>query len=173
MVSSPAGEAVTPVEYAVRLVNPDEYAAVAALTVGVYVDEGYAEGGYVEVLRDVAGRARAADILVAVDPAGVVHGAVTLAHGGRDYAEQAVAGEAVVRMLVVAPGARGSGVGTALMRSCLDRARAAGCTRVLLSTQAGMRAAHHVYGRLGFRREPANDWSPEPGVELMGYVLTL
>ena len=173
-MSSPADQSVSPPEVLIRLVRPAEYAQVADLTAGVYVDEGYAEGGYVHVLRDVASRARTADVLVAVrGPGGPVVGAVTLAYGGRDYAEQAVQGETVVRMLVVDPRTRGAGLGEALMQACLDRARAAGCSRVLLSTQASMRAAHRIYARLGFRREPANDWSPEPGVELLGYVLTL
>jgi len=173
-VSSPAGDAVTPADFLIRMIQPTEHPAVAELTAGVYIDEGYAGGGYIDVLRDVASRARAADVLVAVDPAtDDVLGAVTLAYGGRDYAEQAVPGEAVVRMLVVAPTARGVGIGDALMTTCLDRARAACCSRVLLSTQAGMRAAHRIYARLGFRREPANDWSPEPGVNLLGYVLSL
>jgi hypothetical protein len=34
-------------------------------------------------------------------------------------------------------------------------------------------AAHRVYGRLGFRRTPDRDWSPAPGIELLGFRLDL
>jgi RimJ/RimL family protein N-acetyltransferase len=36
-----------------------------------------------------------------------------------------------------------------------------------------MTAARRLYERLGFRREPAHDWSPVPDMLLLGYVLEL
>lgn len=59
------------------------------------------------------------------------------------------------------------------MRDCLERARAAGVSSVVLSTQPQMRAAHRLYERLGFSRDPDLDWTPERGVELLGYRLVL
>jgi hypothetical protein len=38
-----------------------------------------------------------------------------------------------------------------------------------LSTLATMTAAHRVYGRLGYARDPSRDWSPLPGVELLAF----
>ena len=69
-------------------------------------------------------------------------------------------GEAEFRTLAVAPAGRGRGVGTALVRECIDRARALGRSRVVLSTQPMMHAAHRVYERFGFTRAPERDWSP-------------
>lgn len=160
----------TPVQ--VRPASPDEHEAVGALTARVYEDEGWAEGGYLDVLRDVAARARAATVLVALDEGRLV-GAVTVATRGGPYAEQAGPGEAVLRMLVVDPVARGRGAGAALVQACLDLAREQGCTAVLLSSQPGMAAAHRLYERAGFVRRPEADWSPEPGVDLQAYRLDL
>lgn len=156
----------------IRTARPEEYDLIGELTAGTYLEEGYADATYAPVLRDVAARARVATVLVAVRDEQVV-GAVTMALAGTEFAEQAEPGEAVVRMLVTAPAARGTGAGTALVQDCLDRALAAGCRAVRLSTQASMTAAHRVYERLGFRRSPESDWSPAPGIDLLTYVLRL
>lgn len=157
----------------VRVARPEEYDAIGELTAAVYVAEGYAgEGGYATVLRDVAGRAEQATVLVALQDRRVV-GAVTVATSGGQFAEQAEPGEAVVRMLASDPAARGTGVGTALMQACLDEALRAGCRVVRLSTQASMTAAHRIYERLGFTRTPDRDWSPVPGLTLLTYELPL
>ena len=158
----------------IRTVRPEELAAVGELTVRVYVDDGLANPGYVEILRDAAGRAKAATLLVAVDPAtDQLLGAVTLVTEGGDYAENAEPGEAVVRMLVVDPAVRRRGIGEALVRECIHRARVHGCRRLVLSTQPEMTAAHRVYERLGLVREPARDWSPVPGLGLLVYTYEL
>jgi ribosomal protein S18 acetylase RimI-like enzyme len=76
-------------------------------------------------------------------------------------------------MLAVAHGARGRGVGEALVRQCVDRARELGLTGVALSTQPSMGPAHRVYERLGFTRAPERDWQPVPGIRLLAYRLRL
>lgn len=161
---------VYPIE--LRPARPAEYAAVGALLARVYEDEGWGSGDYLDVLRDVAGRTGASDVLVALAGDRLV-GSVTVATRGGRYAELASPGEAVVRMLVTDPQARGRGIGTALVQACLDAARRDGCTRVRLSSNAGMAAAHRIYRRLGFTRTPGDDWEPEPGLTLLTYALDL
>lgn len=161
----------TPIE--VRRARPDEFDAVAELTADVYLTEGWGDAGYEPVLRAVADRAEQATVLVAVGSAGSLLGAVTVATRGGRYAEQARPGDAVVRMLVTGPAARGRGVGAALMLGCLDIAAADGCTRVRLSTQPEMAPAHRLYERLGFVRTPADDWRPVPDLLLLAYALDL
>ena len=141
----------------VRTATEAEFAAIAELTATTYLTEGYGDTSYESTLRDVAGRARAATVLVAVI-GGEVVGAVAVATKGGAYAEMAAPGEAVIRMLVVGPAARGSGAGTALVQGCLDAALADGCEVVRLSTQATMTAAHRIYERVGFIRTPERDW---------------
>ena len=76
-------------------------------------------------------------------------------------------------MLAVAPSAQRRGVGRALSLACVERARSAGRARVLLHSTAWMTAAHELYRRLGFRREPGLDWTPVPDVPLLGFALEL
>lgn len=153
-------------------VRPDQHVAVADLTAQVYRGEGFSAAAYEPALRDVASRARSATVLVA-ELDGVVVGAVTVATRGGEWAEQAAPGEAVIRMLVVAAPARGSGTGEALVRAGLEAARADGCTLVRLSSQEEMTSAHRLYERLGFVRTPSFDWSPVPGLQLRTYALPL
>ena len=156
----------------VRTAIEPEFAAIAELTATTYLAEGYGDQSYEPTLRDVAGRARAATVFVAVIGDEVV-GSVAVATRGGAYAELAAPGEAVIRMLVVGPAARGSGAGTALVQSCLDAALADGCQVVRLSTQPTMTAAHRIYQRVGFVRTPLLDWEPVPGLRLLTYELLL
>ena len=160
----------------VREARPDELRAA-----GDVVERAYrALGGdqnerYLGHVRDAAWRARHCPILVAVDPRdGAVLGSVTYVPGSDNrLAELAGPGEAEFRMLGVVPEGQGRGAGEALVRACIDRARASGRTGIAISTSTRMRAAHRLYERLGFRRAPDRDWSPVPGVDLLAYVLDL
>jgi ribosomal protein S18 acetylase RimI-like enzyme len=156
----------------IRAVRPEEYDEVAELTARVYLDEGYGSPEYEPRLRDVAGRDASGHVLVAVLDGRVV-GAVTLAPYGSDWAEAAVPGEAVIRMLAVHPDVRGAGTGEALVRACVELARESGYVRILLSTEPTMTVAHRLYDRIGFVRTPSDDWEPVPGVTLLGYRLEL
>ena len=76
-------------------------------------------------------------------------------------------------MLAVRPSARGRGVGEALTRACIDRARADGRARIVLFTLPAMTTAHRLYERLGFERSPERDWEFAPGRRLLSYRLVL
>ena len=153
--------------------SPADFPRIAELTVGVYTGEDLASPAYVPQLADVAGRADRADLLVARTDDGTVVGSVALVLTG-DFGEVTESDdEAAFRMLAVDPAARGRGVGEALVRTCLDRARAAGKARMVLSTDERMTTAHRLYERLGFTRLPERDWSPVPGVDLRVYALEL
>ncbi|MGW5971334.1 GNAT family N-acetyltransferase [Streptomyces sp. NPDC055186] len=163
----------------IRPVQPDEYKTLGEITAQTYLEDGLLDFGeddpYLPELRDVAERAAAAEVLVAVDGGRVV-GGVTFVPDGGPMADLAGPGEAEIRMLVVARAARGRGVGEALVRTCVDRARATpGCAGIVLSTQRMMHSAHRIYERLGFARAPERDWNPVPhldDINLFSYTLT-
>jgi ribosomal protein S18 acetylase RimI-like enzyme len=153
----------------VETASPEDYPRIAELTVDAYVGDGLAPERYVPTLADVASRARAAELLVARDDTGRIVGSVALVLSGEFGEILASDEEAGFRMLSVDRSARGQGIGDLLVRACLDRARAAGRTRMVLSTDVRMTAAHRLYERLGFSRLPERDWSPIPGVDLLAY----
>ena len=153
--------------------GPGDFDRIAELTVGVYTAEDLVSPGYVPELADVAGRADRAELLVARDGAGRVVGSVALVLSG-DFGEVTESDdEAAFRMLAVDASAQRRGVGEALVRTCLERARAAGKRRMVLSTGERMTAAHRLYERLGFTRLPDRDWTPVPGIDLRVYALEL
>ena len=78
-----------------------------------------------------------------------------------------------VRLLAVAPSARGRGVGAALMRECERRVRLAHGATLSLHTTDLMQTAMRMYERMGFVRAPELDFHPAPGVTVKGYRLDL
>ncbi|MFC0215919.1 GNAT family N-acetyltransferase [Paenibacillus chartarius] len=68
-------------------------------------------------------------------------------------------GGAIVRLLAVAPGARGKGVATELLRESVRRSRQLGSPDLHLHTSDMMAAAVRLYERLGFERAVDKDVS--------------
>jgi len=157
----------------IRPPRPEEYGPAGEVTVQAYDVDGHLAGdvGYDEELRDIARRVELAEVLVAVGGAEEVLGCVTIVQPGSAYAEISRAGELEFRMLAVAPSARGRGVGKALTKAVLDRARTLGLRKVVLSSLDGMHSAHRLYERLGFTRLPERDWRPFPHITLIAYQI--
>ena len=163
--------------FLIRRIRPEEYAPLGELTVTAYhslSDMMPHQAIYDERLRDVATRARTSCVLVATSLAGELLGGVTYVSGPDDpYSEELREGEAGMRMLAVDPAGHSRGVGRALTVACIERARAAGRHRIVLHTGDWMPVAKHLYESLGFERERAIDFSPAPGISLIGYALDL
>jgi ribosomal protein S18 acetylase RimI-like enzyme len=101
-------------------------------------------------------------------------GVVNYVNGPADpYAEFDGEDEAGVRGLAVGIGWQRRGVGQSLVTYCIERAHTEGKARVVLHTTPWMHAAQRLYPRLGFRRAPERDFSPAPGIPLIGYTLDL
>lgn len=156
----------------IRVARPADVRDAGDVVAHAYQVDLVVSDSYLRQLRDSATRAAHAVLLVAVDGDTVV-GTITWARGGTLLAQRAGPDEAELRMLGVAPAARGRGVAEALVQACLEQARAAGATGVVLSTQTQMAAAQRLYERLGFERRVERDWVPEPGVQLLAYSRAL
>jgi GNAT superfamily N-acetyltransferase len=154
----------------IRLARQDEIEQVGHLTANAYLREGFiaADSPYLEVLRDAASRAAAAELWIA-DVGGEVVGTVTFCPPGSPYRQVATGDEGEFRTLAVAPAARGHGVGRRLVEHCFERCRAFGLGQLVLLSQDEMTAAHSLYAVMGFVRDGALDWSPRPGVRLQGF----
>lgn len=157
----------------VRLALEEELAAAGACVRAAYDADGLADAEYGAVLADARARAETADVLVAVDAGGSVLGSVTFSLPGSPWADLAQPGEAELRMLGVAPSARGSGVAAMLVQACVTRAEQAGARRAVLCSQVAMTAAHRLYLRHGFARAPELDWQVRPGLSLLGFARDL
>jgi ribosomal protein S18 acetylase RimI-like enzyme len=160
--------------FTIRDARPAEYATVGDLVVEAYRDTGEADESYFSELTEVAERAAQVPVLVAVDDAtGAVLGTVTYVPGPGPFHEGEFGDAATFRMLAVAAGARGRGVGQALVETCIERARAAGRQAVAIYTRPFMTAAQRMYERLGFERLPDLDWEYETNEWLLAYRLDL
>lgn len=159
----------------VAVASPRQARDAGAITGEAYAADRLTEDDdpYMRELLDAERRAAEAVLLVATVPAGgsgtstgtgdegVVVGTITVAPAGTSYAEVAAPGEVELRMLAVAPEARGRGTAEALVRAALREAVVRGARRVVLSSLDEMLVAQRLYARLGFERRPARDWSHE------------
>jgi ribosomal protein S18 acetylase RimI-like enzyme len=64
-----------------------------------------------------------------------------------------------LHLLCVRPDSRRRGIGEALVRAALQRAKAEGARGVVLWTQPTMDAAQRLYRRCGFERDESADFS--------------
>ena len=162
----------------IRPIEPEEYARLGLLTLEAYttLDGHVHEPDYEEELADVRTRAEApsTEVLVAVDDDDRVLGGVTyILDQHSPYAELDLSDASAIRMLAVDPSLQRSGAGEALVRACIDRARAADRTYLVLHSTPWMLGAHALYRKLGFVRDESLDWDVNPDVLLLGFRLTL
>ena len=134
---------------------------------------------YLADILDLEGRAKASDLLVA-ERAGQVVACVSyyppgaqMSYPSDSFSEQWPADWAAIRLLAVAPRARGSGVGRRLTQACIDRARDDGAEAVGLHTTQAMAVAGAMYERMGFSRAPRYDFHPSPSISVEPYQLLL
>jgi GNAT superfamily N-acetyltransferase len=78
-----------------------------------------------------------------------------------------------VRLLAVAPEARGQRIGTALMKECIRPVRRLGVACLNLHTTDMMQVAMRMYEEMGFARAPELDFHPDPGITVKAYRLEL
>lgn len=137
---------------------------------------------YLAEMGDLESRRPFSTVLVAGEPE--LSGCVTFLPDSSNDNHPWPAGGSVIRLLAVAPGEQGKGVGRRLVEECLMRAGSAGASFVGLHTAPAMVAAQRLYEGLGFVRAPVHDFDPyahfTPGVapesrELWGlaYVRTV
>lgn len=156
--------------FTIRDARAGERAAIAELTRGVY--NAYAEimapsawEGLRQAMEGALASADPAERIVA-EQGGQLVGSVMLfppaaggAGGGRMVWPE-------LRMLAVAPAARGQGIGRALVAACIERARRLGYPALGLYSSQSMQTAIALYGRMGFVPAPEYNFQP-PGAELI------
>lgn len=156
----------------VRGMRLDEAPRVGAITLESYDAYGKIEGDYRTFLGDPLARLEGCTSLLVAERDGEVAGTVTFVlPGDAEWEGRPIPdGDAGFRVLAVAVGHEGSGVGRQLVRACIDRASERGCHRIFIVSMAWMHRAHRLYERLGFVRRPDLDVRFPGG---LGYVFTL
>ena len=164
----------------IRDAGPDDQAAVVEVTLAAYEQYSVMVPAHWEAYRQniLATLATPGQgMQIVADEEERLVGAVLLYPTGSEFA---VPGggtvrleEPEVRLLAVAPSARGRGVGLELMHECIRRARHSRAAALTLHTMDMMQAAMRMYERIGFERAAALDFQPAPGVTIKGFRLGL
>lgn len=148
--------------------DEDAVNAVARAAFAEYEGE-YADWpSFIDGIGRMARLAAGGDLLVA-EHAGAIVGAVVHIGSGRPRSPIFPDSWSVIRMLVVAPGARGLGIGRQLVVACLECARRDGAPAIGLHTSPLMASALRLYTAIGFTRDTAVP--PIRGVPYGRYVL--
>ena len=163
----------------IRDARPNERDAIADLTLRAYAEyatimDPLAWDGLEGAIKVALTSSERIERIIAEDD-GEILGSVLLfppAIPAYEFSEERAAAPEL-RLLAVAPEARGKGVGEALVNECIRRARAIGAHELGLHTSRSMRGAMRLYERMGFVRAPERDFHP-PGTEIVeGYRLPL
>jgi ribosomal protein S18 acetylase RimI-like enzyme len=132
------------------------------LLFGVYVGGGFTDSARGMSAFQVEEIRRHGDIFVAEADRELL-GTVALNQPKDDLRQVAKDHETEIHLLAVKPSARKNGVAIALIRACEEQTLALGFRSIVLSTQPSMLAAHALYQRLGYKRNPNRDWVSENG----------
>jgi len=129
---------------------------------------------YRDEIGDVRSRLAYSSLIVAEDD-GEILGAVTFypPSDGPSQNHELPSAWAGFRLLAVAPGARGRGIGRQLTQECIERARALNAPALGLHTTHLMDVARAMYQRMGFERTPEYDFFPFEDFTVEAYRLAL
>jgi ribosomal protein S18 acetylase RimI-like enzyme len=161
-----------------RDARADESDEIAALTRAAYEEFGSAmEPSAWRALQSamdgVLRHSGAADRIVAEQDERIV-GSVFLYPAGVDaYDAGDKSASPEIRLLAVAPHARGRGVARRLVEECIRRARASGASEIGLHTSKSLASAIALYERMGFARVPERDFHPDGAELVQAYRLSL
>lgn len=161
----------------IREATPADFDAVGELT-----ERAFAAGPYGHLPRlperrrlerDVTGRSAGGAVLLA-ESDGAIAGTVSVLRAGTPLARQAVDDEAELRLLAVAPEARGTGLGRILVAAAQEVALEWGASSLVLDTGTRNTTAQRLYERHGFERvEGSPDLDHGAAIEHVVYRLRL
>ncbi|HWQ10527.1 MAG TPA: GNAT family N-acetyltransferase [Holophaga sp.] len=167
--------------FTIRDLRLDEAQALGRLMVEVYAGlDGFPkpeeQPRYYEMLANIGRFTEKQDarVLVALTEGGELAGGIVYFGDMAEYGSGGIAtplrDAAGIRLLGVADRFRGQGAGKALTLACIQLAREAGHTQVVLHTTEAMRIAWGLYERLGFERSEDLDFSQQ-GLPVFGFRL--
>ncbi len=170
-------------ELQIRDLRPEESDALGRLLVEVYSSlDGFPtpaeQPQYYEMLANIGRFAErpGARVLVALTAEEELVGGVVcigeMAEYGSGGTATSVKDASGIRLLAVSPHRRKLGAGKCLTRACIELARQAGHSQVILHSTQAMRTAWQMYEKLGFARSEDLDFS-QMGLPVFGFRLRL
>ena len=123
-----------------------------------FVEEGYTDPLLAETLFDPREVRKRGEIILAQSLSHKLLGMIICAGASNPSFRLAKSGEAEVQLFAIDPTARGQGIASALIKASEEHARLLGLSKIVLSTQPTMKAAHKIYARHGYQRNPDRDW---------------
>lgn len=159
----------------IRDARADEQHVIRELTLAAYEEYAHvmvpsAWRGLHNALLNALDGENAAQRIVAEHNGMVVGSVMLFPPEGAGYGDGAAdANWPELRLLAVASEVRGMGVGTALVRECMRRAKQADAKALGLHTSASLQTAIGMYERMGFVRVPEYDFQPEGAELVMAY----
>ncbi len=170
-------------KFVIRKAKPSEFATIGKLMVDVYAGlDGFPKAdeqpSYYNTLLHIGEFTKNpnTELLVAVSNENQILGAVLYfddmqyyGSGGRAPKEKNASG---FRLLAVTHTARGLGVGKALSKVCIEKARAFGNKQLIIHTTDYMKVAWGMYKKLGFERSEDLDFQ-QGNLQVYGFRLNL
>lgn len=138
--------------------TPKEDAEIISLLNDVFVGEGYTDKSNAEKMFVTSELQKRGEIILAKSSEKIIGMAIFVSNTSQ-VRQVAKTDEAEIHLLAVYPKMRGQGIASSLVLECEKRALSFGYSKMVLSTQQTMKAAHHVYEKLGYLRNPIRDWS--------------
>jgi ribosomal protein S18 acetylase RimI-like enzyme len=141
------------VEYKLRLFRPGDEAAVNEVALAAFEEyrRQYQDwAAFSRIIGNMAALSESGELIVATVEDRIV-GAVVYVGPGRKKSDFFLEQWPIMRMLVVAPGCRGRGIGRALAEECIRRAQRDDAPVIALHTTPIMTVALPMYERMGFR----------------------
>ena len=157
----PVNVSILIVSFQIRspLGDSDEDREIASLLIQVFAGEGYTDRPNAEMMSAPDELCHRGDIFLAKSGTGDLLGMAICVCPTSAACHVAETDEAELHLLAVLPKARRQGVAAALVAACEQRASFLGYSKMVLSTQPTMLAAHRLYERVGYRRNAERDWS--------------
>ena len=136
----------------------------------IFVREGYTDPDYAHkefMLEKLETRGTA---FTAIDiSTGKAVGVIFYVSGNSDTKHIASKQEAEIHLLAVSPKYRRLGIGKSLINICLETGKNNGVKRMILSTQASMKNASHLYDQMGFITNKERYWPSTTGHTYLVY----
>ncbi|TGK37529.1 GNAT family N-acetyltransferase [Leptospira gomenensis] len=124
-----------------------------------YVDAGFTSPEIAERIFSIGEVKKRGTILLGITKTEVVAGMIVLGNAHNPYRQIANSHEAEMQLLATLPIYRKNGIADRLCRDFETEAKKSGLSGAVLSTQPAMKAAHALYEKCGYIRNPMRDWN--------------